>query len=181
MNLRLGTCCVLATMISGCGWFRSPAGPLAPPFQGSSGDGKQYSMLDMTRSNRLLVVFIRPDGKVGTGALTTAKKIQTLIGADKIGVLAVVATPVSGFESWASKKVPPIPAISDPDLRTTQIYKALTSPTFQVIEQGGILGPAIAGSDATSMAELETALGLTSGSLKAEANPATRDTLNLLQ
>ncbi len=166
---------VVAMMLAGCGVFGSPAGELAPPFSGMTGDGEQVSMLDITRTRKLLVVFIHPDGKTGLAALEAAKKIQDEVGSERLAVVGVVASPVNNFELWEAKHTPPVLVIPDPDRRTTLTYKASVSPTFQIIDVKGVLGPKIEGVEGDSLTQLATALSVSPESIWPADQPKTND------
>ncbi len=172
---------IAVVMLSGCGVFGSPAGELAPPFSGMTGDGEEVSMLDITRTRKMLVVFVHPDGKSGLAALEAAKKIQDEVGAGRLAVVGVVASPVNNFELWEAKHTPPVLVIPDPDRRTILTYKATISPTFQIIDVKGVLGQKIEGVEGDSLKELATALGTSPDGVWPADQPKTNDKLALDQ
>ncbi len=161
MRKELAVLIGLSWLAAGCGNLWGSDKPLAPPFAGLGSDGEYHSMLDVTRTRDMLVVFIHPDCEVGIDALRALEKIQTATGARRLGVLGVVAVPVSQFDLWHSKTSPAVPSIADADRRFAAAYKATVSPTFQFIKKGGELGRSWKGLSRATVSEIATEINPT--------------------
>lgn len=169
-------CLLAATFLTGCTLGPGTGKPLAPPFSGRETSDRFHSMLDITKRRQLLVVFVAPDCKQGEAGMRNALKLQQAVGEGNLAVLAVVAIPVSAFDSWRAKNKPPIPSIPDADRRIMQVYKAEISPTFQLIGRGGTLESKFEGLDALQMEALGKAIGAPpeKASLESSSSSGTR-------
>lgn len=148
-----------AVLVSQMGCM-APSGPLAPPFQGKANDGTFASMLDLTKSGPLLVVFIHPDDPKWKEALAITQAVAENVE-PRPQTLAVLAMPIAQFDEWRQMFDPPIRVIPDPDRRISSLYRAPVSPSWQRIGPRGTLLERFDGFSKDSVGKLLDAYGLT--------------------
>lgn len=126
---------LFAIGLIGCQSSAASKFPTAPPFQGWSSLGRNYSMLDVTRSENLVAVFVDIDDPNGVQVLRELRKVQD---ANPTGIqfLGVVDYPPLQIENLQANNPDIIPVISDPDRRIMQKYNVGISPTIVLIEKG---------------------------------------------
>lgn len=154
---RLISVFLLAIGLIGCQSMSASKYPVAPPFQGWSSMGRNYSMLDVTRSENLVAVFVDIDDPNGVQVLRELRKVQD---ANPTGLqfLGVVDYPPLKIENLEANNPDIIPVISDPDRRIMQKYKVGFSPTIVLIEKGAQWRKTWNGLHEGFLAELQTEL-----------------------
>ena len=125
---------ILAGMAQGgCKFFDDPSGPLAPPFQATiDPKGETYSLLDLTQTKPVVVIFTKVNTVEGKKAIKFTEQLVSALG-DSTQVLIIAPILPIDIVRWQDQFPAAAPILPDPDRKIGGNYRIKGTPTIVLI------------------------------------------------
>lgn len=133
------TIMVCGVGLAGCAFFADPVGEMAPPFQATiDAKGETYSLLDITHSKPVVVLFTKVETAEGKRAIKFTAELMKAFG-DTVQVLVIAPIAPLEIVKWQDEFPTEAPILPDPDRKIGKAYKVKGTPSLVMVGHRGRL------------------------------------------
>lgn len=140
-------------------------GQKAPAFSGVLTDGKPTSLKGLLAKGAVYLYFIKKDCPVNGHAEKYFNRVFEASGGHA-NLVGVINANDEQFQRWQNRFQAPFPVILDQEMKIIGAYRAQRSPWVIEVGKDGKVSRVWDGYSATSLAELQTAVGAKGANLE---------------